>query len=780
MSSSSRSLRGTGSDSGRIDRLNRHLRDPLHRNGYLLATSSVLSSGLGVVYWWLAARLFEPEAVGIGSAAISAMILLANLASFNLVNGLNRFVPRAGQRTAPLIALAYAVAALAGAVAGLIFLAGLQWWSPSLGILTESPGMAAWFVVAVAAWALFVLQDGVLTGLRAAGWVTTENLIYSGLKILALVLVASWFATTGVFVAWTVPLIPLVIVVNGLIFRRLLPVHATRGEESAEPISLAIVGRFVLGDYSASLVWMATTNVLPIIVLELAGPAPAAYFFLAWTVSYVLYLVGRNFSMSMLTEAALTPSRAGQLTFRTMRQTALLLVPAVVLVVVAAPLILSIFGEDYSTEGADLLRLLALASLPGIVTTAYVALLRAQRRMKAMLIFTLAMSVAVLPLSWVLLETTGIVGVGVAWLIAHVVAAVVLAATELREVFVAHLNPALLGRLGRVRDLGRRRLGGRAARAGADSALAELSARGAPVEGWRPVRVLTTITDARLVTVGPEGGAEAAIVKLGASGYGTASLQRAAAALDRLGTDDRLASWRHLAPEMVGSGRLPAGFFLVERMINGVNAEQLARDAEARTAMVMSAAAVARHLGDLTPGPRGGASGWFEDRLGVVRDRLQLSGRPDLVEDLDRLGVRLGGAVAQLPSSMVHGDFWLGNLLVDPTSFEVVGVLDWDASVPQGPVDLDLVSMMTATRVLLDGQETGPAVVGLLNEKPWTEEERAVLSTALDPEWASSSDALRVAWLHGVALVLEQSERYQPGSPWFLRNVLSVLPDVAG
>ncbi len=670
--------------------------------------------------------------------------------------------------------------ALAGAAAGLVFLAGLEFWSPSLGILTRSPSMVAWFVIAVAGWTLFVLQDGVLTGLRATGWVTIENLVYAAVKILALMLVASGFATTGVFVAWTVPLIPLVIIVNVLMFRRLLPAHSAQSDADAEALSVSIVGRFVLGDYTASLVWMATTNVLPIIVLERAGPAPAAYFFLAWTVSYVLYLVGRNFSMSMLTETALAPSRASELTYRTMRQTALLLIPAVAVVVATAPLVLRIFGEDYSAEGADLLRLLALASLPGIVTTAYIALLRAQRRMKAMLIFTLAMSAVVLPLSWVLLDSLGIVGVGVGWLVAHVAAAVVLALTELRVVFVGHMSATLLGRLGKLRDLVGRRLGGKKTMAVAERALGELRSEGAPVEDWHPLRVLRTITDARLVAVGPDADTETALVKLGASEYANASLQRAAAALNRLAQDPRLASWRRVAPEVVGTGQTGEGFFVVERVVVGVNADTLVGRREAPSAVIASAAGVARELGVLTRGPVGGASQWFQARVGVIRRALEAPEYRTLTADLERLAGSLSESVSELPSSVVHGDFWLGNLLADGESHEVVGVLDWDASSPDGVIDLDLITLMVTTRVLLGGLETGPAVLGLLGDQPWSPSEREVLASGLVADWAASPDAIRVAWLHGVALVLEQSSRYQPGTPWFLRNLASVLPEVAG
>ncbi|MFN2199238.1 MAG: hypothetical protein ACK2UW_24180, partial [Anaerolineales bacterium] len=50
----------------------------LSNAGTLVGTQAV-TSGLGFIYWWVAARLFAVDAVGFASAAISAMMLLGNL-----------------------------------------------------------------------------------------------------------------------------------------------------------------------------------------------------------------------------------------------------------------------------------------------------------------------------------------------------------------------------------------------------------------------------------------------------------------------------------------------------------------------------------------------------------------------------------------------------------------------------------------------------------------------------------------------------------------------------
>ncbi|TMG26246.1 MAG: polysaccharide biosynthesis protein, partial [Chloroflexi bacterium] len=48
-----------------IARLAEHVRTPLYGGAYALILSSVATSALGIVYWTLAARLYDPAQVGV-------------------------------------------------------------------------------------------------------------------------------------------------------------------------------------------------------------------------------------------------------------------------------------------------------------------------------------------------------------------------------------------------------------------------------------------------------------------------------------------------------------------------------------------------------------------------------------------------------------------------------------------------------------------------------------------------------------------------------------------
>ncbi|MEP7357633.1 MAG: hypothetical protein ABI847_10370, partial [Anaerolineales bacterium] len=164
-----------------------HLRLPLYRNGYLLTLSSVGSSAFGLLFWALAARFYAPEVVGLQSAVLSAMMLLAGISVLSLNNVLIRFLQSAGQAAFRMVGFAYVVSVAASIVVSLAFVKAVGLWLPALQFLGQSPAWLISFLAATAAWCIFSLQDYALIGLRQTQWIPIENLLFSFAKIVLLV-----------------------------------------------------------------------------------------------------------------------------------------------------------------------------------------------------------------------------------------------------------------------------------------------------------------------------------------------------------------------------------------------------------------------------------------------------------------------------------------------------------------------------------------------------------------------------------------------------------------
>lgn len=409
-----------------------HLRTPLFQNGYALISSAASTSALGFLYWVFAARYYTTEAVGLNATAISTMTFLAGISRLYLDGVLIRFLPRSGRETARLIRFAYLIGGVTAAFVGGIFILGLNFWAPALAFVRTTPQLTVAFVLATVASCIFVQQDGALTGLRQAKWVPVENTLFAAVKLLLLIVLADPLPAYGIFISWTIPLVASLLPVNILIFGKLVPQHVQTNESLEVPLKATQIVHYAGGLYIGYLFLSASARLLPLVVLEVAGSSAAAFFALPWMILSSLQMVIPSMMGSLTVEASRDQTKLVKYSRDAFKQTGRLLVPAVVLLVIAAPYLLRLFGPSYATEATLLLRLLAIATLPQIVIGLYLGIARVQRSVGGVIAVHATSFVIVISLSYFFLLEFGIVGVGVAWLIGQIILGAILFFTQLR------------------------------------------------------------------------------------------------------------------------------------------------------------------------------------------------------------------------------------------------------------------------------------------------------------------------------------------------------------
>jgi len=408
-----------------LARLREHVRTPLFGNAYALALNIAVTTTLGSGYWVLAARLYSPRELGLGAAAVSTMTFLSNLSQLNLNAALARFLPESGPSGGRLIAYAYGASCLVAILVSSVFLAVAPRVSDHLAFLTGSWLLAVLFCLSVAAWGIFTLQDSVLTALRGAVWVPVENATFGVVKILLLIALIGTLPGLGIFMSWNAPVIVALVPVNLLVFRLLLPRLRSLG--TARLPDWRVLRRFVALDYVGYLFMQAGTNALPLLVTARLGAAANGQFYVAYAIGNALELVAYNFGVSLTVESSRDQSRLALYTQQILRRGFLLFTPGIMLLWLAAPLLLTVFGKEYAQSSTALLRLLLLAVLPKPLVAIFVAVSRVQKRIGRIIAVQALTSTLVLGLSLVSVGRLGILGDGIAYLISQaVVAAAVL------------------------------------------------------------------------------------------------------------------------------------------------------------------------------------------------------------------------------------------------------------------------------------------------------------------------------------------------------------------
>ncbi|WP_067482158.1 glycosyltransferase [Actinomadura hibisca] len=336
--------------------LRRLSEDALYRGSILLLSNTMGLAAFGFLFWTLAARAYPPAAVGWLAGVTAGVSLLATVASLGLPNTVIRHLPQAADPRALVRATVAAVGVVGGALALACLLALsplLPGGGPNLGGDLRAVLLVIVLVICTAGGGTV---DAGLIATRATGALLVKNLIGSVAKVGAL-LVLTPFGLAGLIVAYGVGTV-LAAVLGGAALLRRLP----RAEERTAPVR--VLRRhlsFSSGSYLGTVFGILPSTVVPLQVLTISGSKQTAWFSIAFQLVSFLNFI---------------PSTAAQVTFAEAQRGALrrqltkavkaiygLLVPAVLLMLAAAPYLLSVFGESYAEQATDCLRLLALATL---------------------------------------------------------------------------------------------------------------------------------------------------------------------------------------------------------------------------------------------------------------------------------------------------------------------------------------------------------------------------------------------------------------------------------
>jgi O-antigen/teichoic acid export membrane protein len=401
---------------------------PIVRSSAALIANTGINAVLGFAYWVAAARLFPEDVVGHGSAAISAVLLVSSFGWIGLQHSLMRYLPVAGGQSARLVGLVYLTALGVAVPVSVLFLA-LGGAGTIGGEASTDAGLWLAFIGAVVVWVLFSLQDAALTGLRLAAWVPVENAIFGLAKIVVLMGFAATASSWVIVASWVVPAAFLALVVSALLVRVVLP---ARREASTLP-SPGGIARFAIGHQAVALVAAAPDSLVPLLVVAMLGPAANAFYYVAWTLSFSLRLVAVNVGSALTVEGSASGTPMGEM-LRTIRvPLAGMAVAVLVGTWLAAELILSVFGPSYAAESAGLLRVFVLGLIPFTVVTLFVAGERIHQRSGTALAIVTVSTVTTLALDVILLPAMGILGAGVAWVVAQTAALLLAGAVALRR-----------------------------------------------------------------------------------------------------------------------------------------------------------------------------------------------------------------------------------------------------------------------------------------------------------------------------------------------------------
>jgi O-antigen/teichoic acid export membrane protein len=361
----------------------------LLRNAGSLAATTGLTSVFGFIYWIIAAREFSSQAVGYGSAAISAMMLLGTVGMFGLGTVLIGELPKRRDRGG-LIAAALIASGLGSLVLGFAFPIVAAAFGGHFPELSGTPARLLIFAVGVGLTAASLVFDEGTIGLMRGSVQLSRNLVMSLVKLAVLPVMAialhDMFGV-GLILAWV-----LGTTVSLALSAFMLKRSGSRIFHRPDWELLRGLGKVAMAHNWLNLAIATPPKLIPVLVTIVVSPSANAAFYIAWMLASFLFMVPFHLSTVLFAIASASPELIAEKLRFVLRLSLIIGLPAMALLAIGAHFALGIFGPSYSQLATVPLWLLIIGYIPGLAKTQYIAVCRATGKVnRAAMVLTVAM-----------------------------------------------------------------------------------------------------------------------------------------------------------------------------------------------------------------------------------------------------------------------------------------------------------------------------------------------------------------------------------------------------
>jgi O-antigen/teichoic acid export membrane protein len=434
-----------------------------------------VQSGLGFAFWLLGSRVATSSELGRASALYTAIQFVNYASGLGLTVALARHASDRSNESDRLFGWGVVATVLSSIVGGLLFLALST--VRATEVVTGSPLGWALFCAYTAGISVSLLVDVRLMAARRWGWLV-GRLAVAGLVRLPLVLVGVGMRPD----AWLYHLMLAPLAIVGVAS---VPFLGRMGAGSASlrrPRTLGAVARYSGVNWLATLASQAPQFVLPLVVAQSVVPSVNASFFLAWTITGMIFLLPGAIAQVLLVEGSKdelarearagdglvgdgaapdgpasggpanggdAPDReAGRVHEPDQGRAREALAFSVGLAAVAwagslaaGPIVRVVFGDSYRALARLLSSLLA-AGVPWAITSVRLSEARIRRDQLATVLITATLGLGILVPVVVFVPGSGTLAATRSWLFGNVAAAVVAVAVHQRARHVPRLGAA--------------------------------------------------------------------------------------------------------------------------------------------------------------------------------------------------------------------------------------------------------------------------------------------------------------------------------------------------
>lgn len=175
--------------------------------------------------------------------------------------------------------------------------------------------------------------------------------------------------------------------------------------------------------------------IMPLIILNITSSDNSAYFYIAWTIANLIFVIPYATNLSLLAESSYNSEELRKQISKAAKFILIILLPLIIATIFLIKYPLVIFGENYVNESTALINLLVISSIPVAINELYIAINRIKKRIVPIIIIYGFISLITIVSSYLSLNKYGIVAIGVSWIAANSLAAIIILLILYRQKF---------------------------------------------------------------------------------------------------------------------------------------------------------------------------------------------------------------------------------------------------------------------------------------------------------------------------------------------------------
>ncbi len=396
-------------------------RSPLYRNAFFIMLASLIGSLLGFVFLYVVYQAYDLTDAGYAATMVNTVTFLVGIGSLGMPIALVRFLPESDDPSA-LVNTSLSISGVLSAALALAFVASLGFWSPNLLVVFGHPVYLLIIPLTALAYAFGPVLDQAAIALRRADLFAIRVVLLSVIKVPLPILFVTAFATVlggtlGVYMSWSLSFAISVIVVALVLLPRVIPGYRPRPRLSRR--RLRPMFRFSVGNWLAGLIGSAGSLLLTLLIINTLPKATAstatAVYYAVTVMAGILTVIPQATMTSLYAEASQRNANRRRDERRAIALSIALLIPAIVGMWVFADILLRLFEKPTLADlGAQPLRILSLSSIPVFLNSVFGTRVRVRKEIIPLIVSAAIGSAVTLGLGYVLLQSSGLVGLAIA------------------------------------------------------------------------------------------------------------------------------------------------------------------------------------------------------------------------------------------------------------------------------------------------------------------------------------------------------------------------------